>query len=217
MSRILAFDTASPVLGVGLSVDGRATVRTERVIRGSERRLLPLATELLEEAGLELAQLDGIAVCAGPGAFTGLRVGLATACGLAQALQLPVWPSGSLWPRALRAGPGGPLLVMLDARKFRVYAAGWCDREPLHPPADVAPEVALSWVEAPFRATGEGALVYREAVCAAGGQVVEGADLPGVGQLAIEGAAALARGEGIDPAGVRPTYLRAPDAVKRVS
>ncbi|HHO52262.1 MAG TPA: tRNA (adenosine(37)-N6)-threonylcarbamoyltransferase complex dimerization subunit type 1 TsaB, partial [Deltaproteobacteria bacterium] len=169
VSRVLAFDTSSPVLGVGLSGGGGALVRTERVVRGSERRLLPLATELLDEAGLGVHQLDGIAVAAGPGAFTGLRVGLATACGLAQALELPVWPAMSLWPRAIRAGLGGALLVMLDARKSRVYAAGWQDDVLLHPPQDVAPEVAIGWFEGSFRATGEGALVYSARVVEAGG------------------------------------------------
>lgn len=217
MSVVLAFDTSAPVVGVGLLADGATIVRTERVIRGSERRLMPLASELLSIAGLSPAQLDGIAVAAGPGAFTGLRVGLATACGLAQAIDRPVLPTMSLLPRALRVGTDHPLLVLLDARKSRVYAAGWRDGARCHPPADVPPEEAVRWLGGAFSATGEGAVVYREVVTAAGGIVLPDAELPGVGALAIEGAAALARGEGVDPAEVRPTYLRAPDAVKRVS
>ena len=215
MNRVLAFDTAAPVIGVALIAGDEVLARSERVVRGSERRLLPMARELLDEAGLSAAQLDGIAVVSGPGAFTGLRVGLATAAGLAQALGRPLWPAPSLLPRALRAGVGGELLVMLDARKQRVYAARWLDELQQEAPADVAPEVAMSWVRAPFRVMGEGALVYAEQIEAAGGQVVDRAEDPGVEELARLGAAALERGEGIDPVEVRPTYLRAPDAVPR--
>ena len=210
--RVLAIDTAGPVAGVAWDDGQRVEVRTERLSRGTEERLPAWIDEV--SAG-RLAELDGIAVSAGPGAFTGLRVGLATAAGLAQALRIPVWAAPSLLPRAHKAGLGGKLLVLLDARKSRVYAALWDGDVLVRGPADVPPEEAAAWAGAPFRATGEGALVYREPIERAGGAVVEGAEDPGVDSLARLGREALARGEGIAPERLVAGYLRPADAVPK--
>lgn len=209
--RVLALDTAGPVVGVALSVDGRTRSRVERVTRGAEARLVPWALELCGEAGIRLADLDGVAVAAGPGAFTGLRVGLATASGLAMAIGCPLWQGSSLESRALGAR-GDRVLAMLDARKQRVYAALYGAGALARGPADVPPEEALAWADAPFVATGEGAVVYEEQVRAAGGVLAPDTTDPCVDALARLGAEALARGEGGDPLHVRPVYLRAPDA-----
>jgi tRNA threonylcarbamoyladenosine biosynthesis protein TsaB len=210
--KVLAIDTAGPVAGVAWDDGLRVEVRAERLSRGTEQRLPAWIEEL---AGGRLAELDGIAVAAGPGAFTGLRVGLATAAGLAQALGVPVWPAPSLLPRAHAAGLGGRLLVMLDARKSRVYAALWEGDALVRGPADVPPEEALGWPGRPFRATGEGALVYRALVEAAGGSLVEQPDDPGVHELARLGRDALARGGGVRPEALTAGYLRPADAVPR--
>lgn len=214
--NVLAVDTAGPVAGVALWSGDDVRVRTERVVRGSERRLVPWIAELLDEAGLTAPMLDGVAAGAGPGAFTGLRVGLATAAGLAQAVGCALWTTSSLRIRALAVPHGpAPVLAMLDARKGRVYAGRWHGEESVGAEADVAPEVALGWVDGAFRATGEGALVYAAEVVAAGGVLVDEAADPGVAVLARLGIVAVAAGKGRDPAEVRPNYLRAPDAVPR--
>jgi tRNA threonylcarbamoyladenosine biosynthesis protein TsaB len=209
--KVLGIDTAGPVAGVAWDDGRRVVVRSERVSRGTEQRLPAWIEEI---AGGRLAELDGIAVAAGPGAFTGLRIGLATAAGLAQALGVPVWPAPSLLPRAHAAVLGGRLLVMLDARKGRVYAARWDGDALVRGPEDVPPEEAVAWTS-PFRATGEGALVYRALVEAAGGALVERADDPGVAELARLGREALARGEGVPPEALAAGYLRPADAIPR--
>lgn len=173
---------------------------------------MPWALAACEEAGTRLSELDGVAVAAGPGAFTGLRVGLATASGLALAIGCPLWQGGSLAHRALGAG-GDRVLAMLDARKQRVYAARYDGGRLAVGPADVPPEEALAWMQGPFVATGEGALAYADRVTAHGGTVAEHADDPCVHLLARLGAEALARGEGSDPVRVEPVYLRAADAL----
>jgi tRNA threonylcarbamoyladenosine biosynthesis protein TsaB len=212
-ARVLDIDTAGPVIGVALRAGGRTEHRTERVIRGSEARLVPWAIELAAAAGLTLAELDVVAVGAGPGAFTGLRVGLAMACGVAQAAGIPVWAGSTLESRAWQHRGSAPVLALLDARKGRVYAAVFdASGGLLSGPGDVDPEVALAWMRRPFVATGEGALVYREAIEAAGGRVAERADDPGVVALAELGERAWSRGEAVAAEAVRPTYLRAPDA-----
>lgn len=212
-SRVLAIDTAGPVIGVALRVGDRVSSRTERVTRGAESRLVPWAVELAEAAGVSLADLDLVAVGAGPGAFTGLRVGLAMACGVAQAAGVPLWTGSTLLSRGWAHRGNRPVLSILDARKGRVYAVILDSTGAIVAgPGDVDPAVALSWVTGPFLAVGEGAVAYRDAVEAAGGALVDGADDPGVVSLAELGAAALSRGEGVPAAAARPTYLREPDA-----
>jgi tRNA threonylcarbamoyladenosine biosynthesis protein TsaB len=211
-SSVLAIDTAGPVAGVAWVDGDEVQVRTERVYRGTEERLPAWIDEV---AAGRLRSLGGIAVAAGPGAFTGLRVGLATAAGLAQALGVPVWPAPSLLPRAHRAGLGGALLVLLDARKSRVYAALWDGDRLVRGPEDTAPEAAAGWAGGPFRASGEGALVYRGVVEAAGGAVVPDADDPGVDRLARLGREALAAGEGVAAEALVAGYLRPADAVPK--
>jgi tRNA threonylcarbamoyladenosine biosynthesis protein TsaB len=173
--------------------------------------------QVCAEAGTTVAGVGGVAVASGPGAFTGLRVGLATAAGLASALGVKVWTAPSLFVRAAWAGFGGELVALLDARKNRVYAARWRDTSLLDGPADVDPELVTTWAQPPFRATGEGALVFRSVLEAAGGTVVQKADHPGTLALAQHAATALARGEGMAPRDLRAEYLREPDAVARVS
>lgn len=212
---VLVFDTAAPTLGVGLWAGGVARERTVRLARGSERVLLPLAAELLTEARLGVGDLDAVGVAAGPGAFTGLRVGLATAAGLAQARKVPLVLCSSFAARGSAVHAGGRGVVMLDARKQRVYAQAWADGAPSGEGADVPPAEAIGWMNGAFWATGEGAEVYRSQVEAAGGVVVEQATEPRADRLAELAALAFTRGEGNDPAQVRPVYLREPDAVIR--
>lgn len=212
----LAIDTAGPVLGVGLWDRHREHERTLRIGRGAEEHIPALIEELCQAASVLLRDVRAIGVAIGPGAFTGLRVGVAAAGGLASALSVPIWPAQSLLPRAARVGFGGDLLVLLDARKGRVYAAAWHNETLVRPPADVPPEEALAWLpRRGFRATGEGALVYREAIEACGGTVVANPDLPGTGRFARAAAEAVARGAGIEALALRTEYLREPDAVAR--
>jgi tRNA threonylcarbamoyladenosine biosynthesis protein TsaB len=211
--RVLAIDTAGPVVGVGLLDGDVARARTARVERGTDALLLAWVDELAGAAGIRLSDLDGIGVAAGPGAFTGLRVGLATAAGLALALGVPLWSAGSLAPRAAAAAGTLPVLALLDARKARVYAALVdVDGHVRHGPDDVPPEAALAWTDGPFVATGEGALVYGAVVEAAGGRVHPRADDPAVDVLARLAAEALRAGEGRPATEIAPVYLRAPDA-----
>ena len=213
--KTLAIDTAGPVIGVALRIGTQSWVETERVQRGAEARLVPWALELCRRGRISLSGLDGVVVANGPGAFTGIRVGLATSMGLAMSAGLPAYGVLSLTPRAIRAG-GGLVLSLLDARKGRVYAALYQDGRLVEGPADIEPGEAVKWVVGRhFLATGEGACVYRALIEAAGGKLALEPDHPSVDVLAEIGAAAFARGEGVDPVGLRPVYLREPDAQKR--
>jgi tRNA threonylcarbamoyladenosine biosynthesis protein TsaB len=146
--RVLAFDTSTTVTAVAL-LDGERVLAEDE--RPNEERhgdvLLPRVRELLERAGVALARIELIAVGIGPGSFTGLRIGLATAKGLALAIGLPVRGVCSL--RALAAGAAEDealSVAVLDAGKGEVFAAvfaagehGW---EPRLAPFRAAPELA---------------------------------------------------------------------------
>lgn len=203
--KLVAIDTSGPVIGVALLCGDDVRVRTERVARGAEARLVPWIQELAAEFGIALTALDGLAVGVGPGAFTGVRVGMATAAGLATALDRPLWGCDSLTPRAARVGPRA--LALLDARKGHVYAAAY-DHGVVREPADVTADEAASWLAPPFVATGEGALVYAALLQAAGAQIADHADDPAVDALARLAAPALARGDGRPAHRIAPTYVR---------
>jgi tRNA threonylcarbamoyladenosine biosynthesis protein TsaB len=130
---ILGFDTSmAPTSACVLLDDGRSFTSekpsAERILGppAHSAELLPAVARLLEEAGLGWSDLRALAVGVGPGTFTGLRIGVATARGLAQALGLGVRPVPSL--DALAAGmataaePGRPLLPLIDARRRQVFA-----------------------------------------------------------------------------------------------
>ena len=85
--------------------------------------LMPSIREVLAAAGASMRDLDAVVCGAGPGPFTGLRVGMVTAAALGDALSLPMYPVGSLDAIAYRAGTGTPLLVVTDARRREVYWA----------------------------------------------------------------------------------------------
>lgn len=192
---ILSIDTCAPVIGVGLLHGDRFDQRIERIARGGERRLVPWALELLEGE-----RPDAIGVAVGPGAFTGLRVGLATAQGFAMAWGCPLYGYSSLQSRGRAADVTH---VWLDARKGRVYEGV---RQYDWAPSDVDP-IAVAG-----RYTGEGAIAYRDLIVAAGGTVVDRPDDPALDALARLAAADLARGRESEPL-VAPVYIRAPDAV----
>ena len=127
---LLAIDTAGPVCAVALARagDGEPKILArieERIGRGHAERLMPMVESALIEAQKTFDDLDRIAVTVGPGSFTGVRVGVAAARGLALALDIPAVGIGSLEAIALpvrRARDNGTVLAALDAKRGEVYA-----------------------------------------------------------------------------------------------
>lgn len=121
MGTLLAIDTAAPRLQLALLCDnGRVDTLVEDMATGQAERLFPALAELLARAGTTYADLTRIAVTTGPGSFTGLRIGLSAARGLALALNVPVLGIPSLLALSLSAGCE-PLAVLLDARRDEAY------------------------------------------------------------------------------------------------
>lgn len=205
--RILLVDTAGPVVGLAAFDGDRACyVASARVTAGTEVWL----EEHLAAALGALDGLDRVAVTVGPGTFTGIRVGVAAALGLAFARRVPVAPISSLCLRATLA-PGEPrVLALLDARKGRTYG-GWFDTRGAVPVAigeelDVTVDIVARG--APGVAVGEGAAVFADAVRAAGHRLhPASADSP------VRTGATLCRTAATrSPETVELRYLREPDA-----
>jgi len=184
-------------------------------------RLLVLVEEALEGAGADWDRIERIAVGVGPGGFTGLRHGIATARALAQARDLPLAAVSSLeaLARGAEAGAGGrPVIAVIDARRGEVFAAAWRGGEPVLeplalPPADLAARLAQERLAGAL-AAGDGAVRFREQLERAGAAVPE--DRSPVHRVsALEICRLGAAGEVTDRDRLVPDYRREPDARPR--
>ncbi len=196
---VLAFDTATPVATSALLRDG--DVLGERASRVAA--VLADADELLRAAGLAPGDLDALVVGTGPGSFTGIRIGLAAARGLALALGIPVAGVSTL--AALAAASPGALPV-IDARRREVFT--FVDGEPVAcRPAELGFEPGSVLV-------GDGAVRYRPELEAAGAEIPPDRDLAHLPRVRFH--AHLAREFG-DADLIEPIYVRAPDAEKAIA
>ena len=170
--NVLGFDTATADTVVGLAVVGadplelrHAPAPGERP--GHARQLLPLAGALLERAGLRFADVERIGVGVGPGTFTGLRIGVATARALAQGTGAEIAAVSTLQALAVVAEHDGPVLAVLDARRGEAFAAAYAAGEQLIAPVAVRPEALPDLIAgrpeppAAWLAVGDGAVAFR--------------------------------------------------------
>ena len=220
---VLGFDTATPATAVAL-LDGagpggarhRLHVPAPGVRPGHAPLLLGYAHELLDEAGLTFADVDRIAVGLGPGGFTGLRIGVATARALAQAADAEIVGVSTLQTLAMAAlpAPGQAVLAVVDARRGEVFAAGWRRAEQVLAPRAVAPSRLAALGVSGWLAVGDGALRFREDLQDAGCEVPEAPSSQHVvdAEMVCEIALRAPRGTPLEL--VVPDYLRKPDAVR---
>src|SRR6185312_12626224 len=121
--NLLAIETATEACSVALLHGNTLIDRSELAPRRHAELVLPMAEALLAEAGITRKQLDVIAVGQGPGAFTGVRLAISVAQGLALALDIPVVSVSSLAALAMQAPKNGaPILAAIDARREEIYA-----------------------------------------------------------------------------------------------
>ncbi|WP_418005089.1 tRNA (adenosine(37)-N6)-threonylcarbamoyltransferase complex dimerization subunit type 1 TsaB [Mycobacterium sp. PDNC021] len=197
---ILAIDTATPAVTAGVARRTAAGVEVlaERITvdaRAHAEQLTPNVVAAVADAGITFADLEAVVVGCGPGPFTGLRVGMATAAAYGQALGIPVYGVCSL--DAIAPATAGELLVVTDARRREVYWARYRDGVRVDGPAvsaaaDVAP--------------GSGAVA---------GPAAQAALFP-LPSLAVEYPTVTGLVTAADwdqpPAALVPLYLRRPDA-----
>ena len=213
--KLLAFETATEACSVALWIDGDVRERFELAPRRHAEVSLPWAEALLAEAGIAKAQLDAIAVGRGPGAFTGVRLAIALAQGIAMALDRPVVPVSTLAALAIQAA-GEHVLAAIDARMGEVYWGAFAragDEVRATTPESVGPARAIAlpvgetgWygVGTGF-AAGEGALRQH-----LGNKLaeVDAAALPHAADVARLAASAFARGGALPAERLEPAYLR---------
>jgi tRNA threonylcarbamoyladenosine biosynthesis protein TsaB len=181
------------------------------------RDLLRRAHECLERAGMAFGDVDAVAVGAGPGTFTGLRVGIATARAIAAAHALELRPVSSLAALA-RGIDADERLPLIDARRGELFAALYdaAGAELISPFAG-APEAVVERVRARAAnplAAGDGSLRFRGLLEPAGVRVAPGGSQVHVVR-ALHVCRLAGRSDPVAPEGVLPTYLRAPDAQPR--
>ena len=216
--RVLAFDTSSPRASAAF-VDGSAVrAHRQQEVKRHGSALQPLLRDVLEDAGVTLADLELIAVGVGPGSFTGTRIGLAEAKGLAFGRGLPLVGIGSLEVLAAAVEGDDLRAPVVDAGKGRVYGALYArsdGRMVLRgEPFDHAPEAALEALRdlacgEPFRLVGSGLARHESLrVHAHGGVGSETPDARVLARLALDQAA---RGAVSGPA-LEPLYVRPCDA-----
>jgi tRNA threonylcarbamoyladenosine biosynthesis protein TsaB len=205
------------------------TVRGGDPTRTHAARLPADLLAVLDACGLTVADVDLFAVASGPGSFTGLRIGIATIQGLALVRQRRVVGVSALEALAQIAGatraPGAIVAAWMNAHRREVFSALYrvTDAAAFTPdrlveiegPAVGDPGAMLAgWTgrHAPAVFVGDGAVVYGETIrgCLAHAEIVDPPPMAGaIGRLAIARARA---GDTVDPAGLRPVYVRRPDA-----
>jgi tRNA threonylcarbamoyladenosine biosynthesis protein TsaB len=234
---LLGFDTATAATAACvLRADGEAfevvpPVAALTAPPGHARELMPAVATVMKRAGVGFAELEAVAVGVGPGTFTGLRIGVATARGLALAHGLELRPVSSL--AALAQGIGGAdapalgaiggeeaaadarfVLPCIDAKRGELFAALYEDGAERWAPFAATPEVVAERVRAAGlapRAAGDGSVRFREVLEAAGVRV-ESDESPLHVIRALNVCRLGAEVAGVASETVLPEYIRVPDA-----
>jgi tRNA threonylcarbamoyladenosine biosynthesis protein TsaB len=215
--RLLAIDTSTEALSVALRTEQGTIERGLETARGHAEQILSLIDAVLGEADVRLSQLDGIAAGVGPGSFTGVRISVAVAQGLSFGAGLPVVPVTSLEALAFAAIETGAdrVIACLDARMGEIYW-GCFAAEPARGlrALGTLQVTAAGRVRLPspdrYRGVGRGFTAYPELAALPGVEVDARSmlTLPNAADMAGLGALRLAAGEGVDPADLKPEYVR---------
>ena len=215
--RLLAIDTALAACSAAvLDTEHGGIVASESLpmIRGHAEALLPLLSALMDKAHMTLRDLDRVAVTTGPGSFTGLRVGIAAARGIAVAVDKPAVGVSTLSAYAaphLAADEALPVVAAIDARHGQVYLQvfGFGGRTTAGPRLATLSEAVQAAAKVPARIVGSAALAVAAGLSAANARpaAVDARVAPDIAWVARVGAALP---DGQSPP--KPQYLRAPDA-----
>jgi tRNA threonylcarbamoyladenosine biosynthesis protein TsaB len=215
--RVLALDAATEACSVALLTNGELISRSIESGKSNALKILSMTEEVMAEAQVSLSMLDGIAASIGPGSFTGVRISVAVAQGLAFGADLRVVPVTTLEALALQVleGPASRALACLDARMGEVYwgcfawdaACGVLQSGALRvgPPGSVSLNLGGQYV-----GVGRGFSAYPSLGTLPGvsTDAARSAALPNAREIAGLGALRLGRGGALDPADLKPLYLR---------
>ena len=224
---ILGLDTATPATAVAVLPDDGEPVELTHEPAPGERpghatQLLPLAQRALGVLGATFADVTRIGVGIGPGTFTGLRIGVATARALAQSTGAELAAVSTLDALAEPAGTAERrVLAVLDARRGEAFVAAYVGGERVAGPAAIAPEELPAFAEraagraasTPWLAVGDGAIRFRDRLVPMADVPEDDSTLHRVSALAVCRLAKVA--PTVDRDALLPEYVRPPDAVPR--
>lgn len=221
----LALDASTEACSVALQVNGKTFSRYELCPQSHSLRLLPMIDAVLNEANIKLAELDGLIFGQGPGSFTGVRIGVGVAQGLAFSADLPVVGVSSLQAMAQQAyidHGQKQVVAAIDARMAEVYNGYFVldeanvmqaqQAEAVTPPEHLA-EQLTGVITAPFYAVGTGWDAYSEKLSEQLTVLKSNEGSPDIlfpsaeAMLAI-GIAKLERGQGVSAENAQPVYVR---------
>lgn len=218
MKTILALDTATEACSVALSHAGNITFLNELSPRTHTQRILPMIDELLQQADISLNQVDYLAFGRGPGSFTGVRVGVGVAQGLAMGANLPVVGVSNLLAMAEQAYQelgAANVIALIDARMNEVYFAqfqrneqGW---QEIVPEQVCAPEKAIAQfvlAEQPITVVGTGWAAYSQFSAENQPLVISDITLPSAKYMLSLAETAIAQGKTQTALEIEPVYLR---------
>jgi tRNA threonylcarbamoyladenosine biosynthesis protein TsaB len=221
---ILALETATLVSSVALAnSDTLVAELTLQTKMTHSEQLMPHVATVLEMAQVTLTDLSAIAVSIGPGSFTGLRIGLATAKALAYALKIPIIGVPTLEALAFGCSlPGIYLASLLDAQKNNVYQAvfqrqaeGWREVIPVHVLSCSEALDELAALSQPVAMLGEGAILYQQQIKERGGNLFLPPPhllMPRAGNVAFLGQQLLQQSVQQGVMTLEPLYIRRSEA-----
>jgi tRNA threonylcarbamoyl adenosine modification protein YeaZ len=210
---VLALDTAGVDCSAALydtGADRLLSAVVEPIGKGHAERLMAVIDEALAHAGVPLAVVEKLAVVVGPGSFTGIRVGVAAARGLALALGVPCVGVTTLEALAFRhqaERPGTPVVAAMDAKRGEIYAQAFDETgRPLSDPAALSPE-GVAELAILHSAELVGSWAARP-----GPEVDENPEFAGRDRFDIGAVARIGAARAVDANRPKPLYLRGPDA-----
>jgi tRNA threonylcarbamoyladenosine biosynthesis protein TsaB len=215
--NLLAIETATEACSVALLHGETLIDRSELAPRRHAELVLPMAEALLAEAGVARRQLDAIAVGQGPGAFTGVRLAISVAQGLALALDIPVMPVSSLAALAMQAPRNGAAIIAaIDARREEIYAGTFrFDPDGLAEPLGLERVLPASGLILPqaeaWNVLGTGWRAHGDAIrerLPSPPRWADGDRYPQARDVARLAAPLFAAGKGVAPEQALPVYLR---------
>ena len=218
--KLLVMDTSGPVCGVAVMEDEKVLCEYTAQNRNTHSaNLMPMAEAALLSAGKTIGEMDAIAAVTGPGSFTGVRIGVATAKGLAHGAGIPCIPVDALEALCVSAGAfDGIVCPIQDARAGQVYAAAFRNGERLTGDAPMKLEAfmdSISGLGERFLFTGDGVPVFRDRIREILGERASFAPAHlGYLRPSAAGCIAMKKGKTTDYLHLEATYLRPPNAQK---
>lgn len=222
-ATILAIDTATEACSAALTYQGKTYLRYDVAPQAHTRLILPMCEALLLEAGCQLSDLDAIAFGRGPGSFTGVRIGIGIAQGLALGAGVPLIPVSNL--QALAAGSvrrhqASAVFTVIDARMGEVYFAAWrwtpagwelLSEEAVLPPEEATLRLQRLCEQEPqsnWYAVGTGFTAYPALLSGQDGITLDDVSLPSAEDFLLFAQQCVVAGAVVAPQLATPVYLR---------